>query len=457
MFNPYLHITAVAFGIALYVLVTHAGRRRRTPSAAIAWVVAMIAFPYATIPLFVFFGSRKFVRPALGVSWRVPIHPSSAGAEWNKALAASLGLAPARDNARITVFEEGPAALDALIAMIGNASRRIDLCTFIFADDEAGRRVVDALTDCAVRGCRVRVLLDALGGVRMSRDMRRRLAHAGVVVRKFMPLLHAFGQGRGNLRNHRKLVVVDGWRFWSGGRNIADEYFLDRSGRAAWLDMSFVVEGDLAADAALVFERDWVSAGGFSGEVRSTEADRSAATSQAVAQLIPSGPDQAADAIHAVLLNAIYHAKTRVLAATPYFVADASLLEAIVIACRRGVRVSLLLPRRSNHRLADWARERDLRELAAAGADIRLLPTMLHAKVVVVDDLMALCGSANLDSRSLFLNYELATAFYSPPVIDVFARWHERIEGLAQQYVPRSPSLARDIAEGMVRSIGFQL
>jgi cardiolipin synthase len=117
----------------------------------------------------------------------------------------------------------------------------------------------------------------------------------------------------------------------------------------------------------------------------------------------------------------------------------------------------LLVPARSNHRLADWARERDLRELAQAGAQIRLTRQMLHAKVLVIDEAVALCGSANLDGRSLFLNQEAATAFYSPREVQGYAGWYGRTFGAAKEYVVEAPSLSREVAEGLVRSVAFQL
>ena len=136
---------------------------------------------------------------------------------------------------------------------------------------------------------------------------------------------------------------------------------------------------------------------------------------------------------------------------------DEGLLEALVLAAKRGLHITLVLPHRSNHRLADWARGRAVRDLVAAGAQVRLVPTMLHAKAVVVDDALALCGSANLDSRSLFINYEAMAAFYGPREIEWLAQW---IVQTAHQGAPASaqpPNWWRDIGEGIVATVGFQL
>lgn len=453
---PLAHVAAGALGLVIYVAMAHFGRQRRHPSAAIAWVVAIVSFPFVALPLFLLIGSRKFVRPVgephfSGVASQEEIAPA-----WAARLSEGLLLPPARGHQRVELLDDGKEAFASLIRLIEQAQHRVDFCTFLFAGDEAGRAVADALAACAGRGCRVRVLLDAIGGGRAPRDIRQALAGAGVDVRRFTPLLPNFWRGRGNLRNHRKLAIADGARVWSGGRNIADEYFFDRPGRPAWKDLSFTVEGDLASDAVRLFERDWQLAGGAATWMPASSLGDTRRPGVA-AQLIPSGPDQAADTLFEFLLNAIYQAQTRILAATPYFVPDDALLQALVIACRRGVHFQLVLPARSNHRLADWTRDRSLRELTSAGAEILLLPDMSHAKLVVVDEAVALCGSANLDGRSLFLNHEVSTAFYGRDEIGQLARWHLAQADMARGYVAIRPSLTRDVFEGLVRAVGFQL
>ncbi len=156
-------------------------------------------------------------------------------------------------------------------------------------------------------------------------------------------------------------------------------------------------------------------------------------------------------------MTGAYQATRRIVLVTPYFVPDSALLTALSIAARRGVAVDLLVPARSNHRMSDVARRRAMRALAEAGARIWLAPYMLHAKLALFDDTLALSGSANVDSRSLFLNYELMVAFHDRDDVARFAAWFEHERPAATRYVARPPGLFADLAEGLVLWTGFQL
>jgi cardiolipin synthase len=175
------------------------------------------------------------------------------------------------------------------------------------------------------------------------------------------------------------------------------------------------------------------------------------------AQFLPSGPDQVEDTAHSLLVDACFRAERRLLAVTPYFLPDASLQAALRLAARRGVRIRLVLPARSNHRLTDLARSRALRELVEAGVEVLLVPYMLHAKAVVLDEALALTGSVNLDLRSLLLNHESAVVFYGRAQIDWLANWIDALRADATPYAATPPGLLRDFAEGLLLSLAFQL
>ena len=152
---------------------------------------------------------------------------------------------------------EGEAALAELQALIGSARRTLDICTYVLGDDEVGAAVAARLAECARAGVRVRLLIDSIGSLKSAHSHDALLKAAGVHTRLFMPALRSPRRGRVNLRNHRKLVVADGVRVWGGGRNIANEYFIGRTGEAPWLDLSFVAEGALAVQAQALFDGDW--------------------------------------------------------------------------------------------------------------------------------------------------------------------------------------------------------
>jgi cardiolipin synthase len=262
------------------------------------------------------------------------------------------------------------------------------------------------------------------------------------------------GRSRANLRNHRKIVVADGVRLWCGGRNFAAEYFEGAEGRAPWRDITFDLSGSFAMQALDLFDSDWAYATGAARPPRRVVAERPA---EPYAQLIASGPDQADDTVHNLLVTACFKARTHIVAVTPYFVPGEALLMALTLAARRDVVVDLILPAHSNHHLADFVRHRALRMLAAAGGRVWLTPYMLHAKAIVIDQDLAMAGSANLDARSMFLNYEFMIAFYAPDDIGRFADLLEQHRAAAHAYRAGKPSLWRDFTEGLVLWLGFQL
>ncbi len=452
--SPLQHGVFVLVGLLTYVMVTRIGGHHRHPSAAIAWVLLIGLLPYLGLPLFLVFGTRKLVRPARRVS-RIDRALPVEGPGWALQLLAALDVPQPVRNQSIEFHDDGAESLRALLAILGQARERVDVCTYVVGDDDVGETVLSALVHSAQRGVRVRVLVDAIGGLRGARRVVAMLHGTGVELRWFMPVLRNPVRGRTNLRDHRKLVVVDGCAMWSGGRNLAAEYFDD--GDRGWTDLSFVVRGPLALQAQALLERDWQAAHGRVAAAGIADGVGANQSEGPPAQLVPSGPDLADDTLYALLVAAAFRAERRIVAITPYFVPEDALLAAWCVACRRGVRIDLVVPSRSNHRMADLARGRALRALAAAGGHVHLHPAMIHAKVAIVDDEMALCGSANLDSRSLLLNFELMTAFYGDREVEWLSRWAQLQLRRSRAYEPQPPSWGRDVLEGFVRAVGFQL
>ena len=458
-----LHGIVVAIGLILYVTVARALPQRRDPSAAVGWVVALTLLPYIAVPLYLLFGSRKLRMrdaPLLPPVAAASASDDEAASLWARRLGRSMGLAPAAAYEALQIHADGAEARRAALAAIAGARSTLDVCTFILARDAIGDEIAAALRQRAEQGVRVRLLIDGIGAWLGGRIDLRSLRRSGVAVVTFVPPFRAILRGRANLRNHRKMIVADGERFWCGGRNFAAEYFEGDPERhkSAWSDLSFDVRGEIAMRASDQFEQDWAYATRRElVERRPPEGYPRAPADASLAQLVPSGPEQVDDTVQALLVSGCFRAERRLLVVTPYFIPDATLLLALTLAARRGVLVDIVLPRRSNHHLADVARHRPLRELASAGARLWFAPTMLHAKVVVVDDQLALAGSANLDLRSLFLNYELMVAFYEPSDVSRFADWIERERVAAVRFLPTEPGLLRDLSEGLLLWLAFQL
>ncbi len=478
------HSLAIVISVLTYVLTTRVERERRPPSIAIAWVLGLIAVPYVVLPMYLIFGRRKLLRKASRWSG-VRAH----GLHWAEDLLDSFGLQKSAPSP-VSMHRDGHESAAALFATMTSAHERLDVCTFILGDDPFGHDVMQFLMKRARSGVKVRLLLDGFGALQLPRARAREMKQAGIEIAIFSPLFGRRTPAPRNLRNHRKMVVADGVRLWAGGRNLAAEYFTGLKGALPWLDLSFDLSGAVAGTAASQFEDDWVAAGGKPGAATaggagggapstgmastsmpgaiapstgapSTGAPRAAddapESSVGRAQFLPSGPDQTEDTVHALLIDACFHAQARMLAVTPYFVPDASLETAMRLAARRGVKIDVCIPAVSNHRLADFARSRALRALADAGVGIHLLPRMIHAKAMVFDDSLALSGSVNLDSRSLLLNYECAVVFYGAAEIKWLAEWIKARILEAAPFQARSPGLWRDVCEGLLLTVAYQL
>jgi len=459
-----LHGLLVMLGLAIYVIASHTRHQRRHPSAAIAWVISLALMPYLALPLYLLFGNRKVPRDPLARALPAPpvnARPANTPAARFQHLAAAMGLPPAVSCRQLAIHQDGQDALQALCDVIEGADATLDLCTFLLGRDALGRDIMALLMRQARRGVRVRLLIDGIGVYLGGHPSLKPLRAAGVQVALFVSPFRSPLPGRTNLRNHRKMVIADGQRLWSGGRNLAAEYFVgdptSYPAKTPWIDLSFDLRGDLVRQASQRFEQDWTFATQARRPAPPPLPEPAPPHAEAQAQLIASGPDQADDTLYSLLIASCFTAQTRILAVTPYFVPDATLLMALTLAARRGIAVDLLLPRRSNHRLADMARPAALRELAAAGARVWLLDTMIHAKAVVIDDSLALAGSANLDERSLFLNYELMMAFFTPDDVARFAQWVTRQRTGAARHQPPPPSAMREFAEGLIRWLAFQL
>ncbi len=419
-------------------------RQRRSPQSALAWIGFAILLPYVAVPLYFLLGRRKLRAPGP--------HRGREGADPKQpllSLLSSFDVPPVRGANRLRLCTTGQAAHEALVALIEGARESLELEIFILHLDAAGSDVLERLVRRASEGVRVRLLLDGLGCLTTWPWKLRALTRAGGSVAFFHPLLRPTWWARANLRNHRKILIADRETVLAGGINIADEYVGPEPSGERWTDLAFLVQGPVVGDYQRILEADWAYATGTSAPLPPTT--RAARPGEARLQVLPSGPDVTGDALQAALLQAVYAATRRIWIVTPYFLPDSELLQALAVAARRGVEVRIIVPQVSNHRVADWARGPYLRELENQGAQVRLFEAgMLHAKAILVDDEVAMLGSANLDIRSLYLDFEVMMLVHDTRSVKEVEGW---IRGLEASISAGSPEIGtlREIFEGAVR------
>jgi cardiolipin synthase len=328
------------------------------------------------------------------------------------------GAPPASRGNQIELFSDGSLAYFRLMELLEKAEHSIDITTFILGHDDVGKSIIETLTRKARQGLKIRLILDSLGCLRTRGRFVDPLREAGGKVGIFMPMLPFHRKWSAHLRNHRKIIIVDQASAIVGGMNLAVTYMGSDSNKSRWNDFGVLVKGPLVSDICQIFNADWAFATG--GEYKmDTQSANSFIPFQKMeagisSQVVASGPDVPTDSFSEAILTAILEAKKRVWIVTPYFIPDEPLLKSLSLLARWGKDVRIITPKRSNHLLADLARGSYLRTLAEAGVNIfYFYEGMLHSKIIIIDHSIAIVGSANMDMRSLYLNYEIALFIYS--------------------------------------------
>lgn len=418
-------------------------QQRRSPQSTASWLLFLILAPYLAIPIFIGLGFRKHHAGPGRLTMRT-IAETPAVNTFDATLRA-YGLPQATGGHTFELLTDPSQTRLALMDMVANATQRIDALFYIVSNDAIGRDFVAALTAKAHNGVQVRLIIDRLGTLRPPRRALSKLIAAGGEVHYFSPFVRLPSHSHLNLRNHRKILIIDDVAVFGGGMNVGHEYLGE--GSDVWTDLAFTLRGPAVASFIDVFESDWSGTGGGGRDTNSAQQPH---TGGAVAQLVPAGPDLHHDGLHDGLVNAIHRATDRVWIVTPYFLPTDTLLEALSVAGRRGVDVRVILPRRSNQRIADFARGAYLRDLQNAGCRIMQFgPGMLHAKTSVIDNI-ALVGSANFDVRSMLLNFEDMLVLHDPDSVSKLAEWIATQQARCETGVADAGILRR-IGEGLFR------
>jgi cardiolipin synthase len=297
----------------------------------------------------------------------------------------------------------------------------VHLCAYIWLADTNGCKVKDALIRAARRGVTVRALADALGSRKFIRSSHwRELTAAGAEVRVALPVgnpLWTLIRGRVDLRNHRKLAIIDNCIAWVGSQNVADPEFLIKPHYAPWVDVMSRWEGPVTRHCQYLFASDWMGEGGDDlSDLLSDHCQQAPERpGEIVAQVIGTGPTTRYDSMPSCFAELIHSARRELLVTTPYFVPDEQVLYALTSAARRGVDTTLLLPKRNDSLVVAATSKSYYRDLIAAGVKLfEYRCGLLHAKLMLVDDEVGLIGSANLDRRSFELNFENNILFADP-------------------------------------------
>jgi cardiolipin synthase len=397
---------------------------RKSPQAKLGWLLAIVALPWVGL-LFYWAVGRDWLnrrvlrlRHARVTSFQPTDRMLQATIDQLRSaprgsVAQELVLAAEMEGVsapypcnEVLPLAEGPAAFKAAREAVDAAVDHIHVLTYIFRDDRTGRGVLEALVNAARRGVAVRVLFDALGSYWTKRRFFKPLVDAGGHVASFLPLGAGLRGLRVNLRNHRKILVVDGHTGFTGGMNVADEY----ATADGWRDVHARIRGPAVLGLQRVFVEDWHFA---TGELLDAERwfPEVGPRGEASVQVLSSGPDQGVPVIENTFFAAIAGARRRIDILTPYFVPNEALEAALADAARRGRQVRVILPARPDHRLVALAADGIVPRLMAEGVEFWAYPRMLHGKVMAVDDAWATLGSANMDSRSFRLNFEVNVAF----------------------------------------------
>jgi cardiolipin synthase len=400
---------------------------RRTPEAARGWLLLIFILPFAGLPLFWVLGRYKwprwrlvkqeeFQQRMLPVIERLQSSPNiqhpHLGEHLDQAvlLAENLGHMPILGGNSAEMLTDYAGTIDRLIADIDQAQDHAHLLFYIFADDDVGCRVAEALARAARRGVRCRVLMDAVGTGRRARRMLPRLHKAGIAAYAMLRVgLFRRRRSRFDQRNHRKIAVIDGRIAYTGSQNIVNPDFKEG---LTFEEAMVRVTGPIALTMQYVFANDWFLE---TDEVLDAPAlfPDPEQTGRVPMQTLPSGPGFPLENNQRMFLTLMHAARQRIVITTPYFVPDLALLQALQTAVLRGVDVHLVVNQRRDQVLVSLGQRSYYDELLEAGVQIHLhRARFLHAKHLTIDDDVTLIGSSNMDIRSFQLNAEISLLMY---------------------------------------------
>lgn len=413
-----LGLTALGLGASLHALLN-----KRDSKSSLAWVVISLALPLIGPLLYLVFGinrtsiwaqrafpvdSEQAKDETTGVStWKTLSPLSSVGESVTK-----KGLRSCGD---VQLLENGEGLYPGMLEEITKATSRIYLATYIFQKDRIGLQIVKALSDAKARGVDVRVIVDGLGAIAYPPGIIRTLRKHDLNFRLFNPIRLLPPSLHINMRNHRKLLIVDGLSAYTGGQNISERHLVENvTNRRRTRDLHFRLAGEIVEDLEQAFLRDWNRCDGGVAPGEDSPPMSKQSESDIWSRMILDGPNENLDKLNELLVGIFSSATKRIWIMTPYFLPGLDLIGALKGALLKGVDVRIFLPQKTNIHMASWAVQHNIRFIVSRGLAVYLQPPpFVHTKAIVIDDNYALIGSANLDPRSLRLNFEIGVEIFS--------------------------------------------
>ena len=412
-----LILLIVAWLTYMVVLSVWIVMQRSEPVATLGWLMALAFLPYVGFLVYYILGPQRIQRSGRrrdashkAVGARGQSNAGDNAGALDRMAQAMTGF-PQTTASRVDLLIDGGATYDALVTAIESAQRHVHVEYYIYAGDRTGTRIRDALIERAKAGVKVRMLLDGVGS-KLARKFVLPLHDAGVELAFFHPVrwwTMPFSRPTLNMRSHRKIVVCDGKIGFTGGINVTDDEN-ESLNPQAFHDLHLRVEGDAVRWLQVAWLEDWHYA--TEKTVTDDALFAEPAPGSIGAQVIPAGPDNEWEPIHRMQVEAIHRAERRVWLATPYFVPSRAALFALEGAAMRGLDVRVLVPKRSDSRLVTAAARSYFDKMLKAGVRVyEVGPRMLHSKVLLVDDELAMVGTSNFDTRSFSLNFEIVMLF----------------------------------------------
>lgn len=456
--EPIFWLYVVNITLVLSVIL-HMLYQRRSPQNLMAWLLTLILLPYIGVFLYLILGSRKFLKkhrkPTIAMLPSLSVQPQNHLAIQLNNILQTNQIAGATANNQVKMYPQDHKAYKQILHEIAHAQSSIHIETYIFELDNTGQQILQALISKAKQGVEVCLLLDALGSFSLYINQKKLkpLISAGGKYGFFQPLWPSIFSGQINLRNHRKIYLFDQTTLLTGGMNLSDDYLgLERhlEQEPRWIDLMFEIKGPITFHYQNVFNDDWYYATTEKLTTPKTSKPENLPVGE-VMQVVPSGPDIHGDALYESLLNSIYFAKQQIHIVTPYFIPDSSIMNALLIAIKRRVEVTLLTPETSDHLIFDLGRSSYMRELSEAGANVQLFKNnMLHSKLIIIDQQVTIIGSANFDYRSLFINHEIVNFVYSASLTQSLLIWLNKQLEQSQAYKPNH-SAGKRLLENLAR------